>query len=188
MPTSLTHEPYQEAESYSSTPWNCIGGTAHIVQWDPSRICKHADTPYLQFISSRDWADAQRLTDKTEMKHNARWTHMYQLWLSPHVLRSKHTPLTITKRRYKAEMSVVSCVFIIGKYTQLLASNVVSEQCWQLHTSSTRDTLREIVGGTGPLTLQSIPQWVVFVSVKCKMSTCLKKIFEFPKDKQRADI
>lgn len=47
-------------------------------------------------------------------------------------------------------MSAATCVFIIGKYTQLLESSVASEQCWQLHTSSTRDTLREIVGGTGP--------------------------------------
>lgn len=72
----------------------------------------------------------------------------------------------LTKHTYRAKMSAAKCVFIIGKYTQLLASSVASEQCWQLHTSSTRDTLRGIVGGTGPLTLQTIP-WCVCVHVCC---------------------
>lgn len=85
-------------------------------------------------------------------------SHLQTLNTAPHTLYSKHPLLTMTKCGYKAKMAAVTCVFIIGKYTQLLASSVASEQCWQLHTSSTRDTLREIVGGTGPLALQTSPK------------------------------
>lgn len=70
----------------------------------------------------------------------------------PSTLYSKH-PLLTTERFYKAKTSAVTCMFRIGKYTQLLASSVVCEQCWLLHTFSTRDTLRETVGGTGQLTI-----------------------------------
>lgn len=67
-------------------------------------------------------------------------------------LHSKH-PLLTTERFYKAETSAVTRVFRNSKYTQLLASSVVCEQCWLLHTFSTRDTLRETVGGTGQRTI-----------------------------------
>lgn len=49
--------------------------------------------------------------------------------------------LSLLLSLYPSEMSAVGSEFLTGKYIQLLASSVAREQCWQLHTFSTRDTL-----------------------------------------------
>lgn len=90
------------------------------------------------------------LADKTAKAQCQMNSHLQTFNAASHILYLKHPLLTITECRLRAKKPTVTCVFIISKYTQLLASSVASEQCWQPYTSSTRDTLREIVGGTGP--------------------------------------
>lgn len=82
----------------------------------------------------------QTHADKTAKTRTQMNSHLHTLHAAPHILYSNNLLVTITKCCYKPEMSAVTCVFIIGKCTQLLASSVASEQCWQLRTSSTRDT------------------------------------------------
>lgn len=115
------------------------------------QTCRHA------LSVSRFFQTLNRHSDKRTKTQNQRNSHLRTLNAARHILCSKHPLLTKTTCGYKAKMSAATCVFIISKCTQLLASNVAGEQCWQLHTFSTRDTLREIVGGTGPLTLQTSP-------------------------------
>ena len=55
--------------------------------------------------------------------------------------------------------------FLCGECTQLWVSSVAGEQCWQLHTLNTGDTLRKIVGGMQPTHFSQGPHEYSHLSV-----------------------